>query len=440
MTIRQAELTRATYQLPWGEASIGIVRLNNGYSVVTACGLRDMLGYHTAGHQVTEWRIVNCTGGARLGTQYRRRQVFGIRGIRDALDRGCHQLTMKECDDLVAWFEQQGVSDSLWPDEEAPVPMRPSSSREASRRNEKLASSLDRLVLVDGGNQGGRSGSPFDSIREFDEHGLEFWSARLLQGPLGYIEFRNFQDAIERAKISCEMAGHPVSDHFTASTKTVVVGSGASRELDDVRLSRYGAYLVAMNGDPRKPEIAAAQQYFIVRTRQAETQSASSENLTQILGVMMEQIRTTREHAVALVDHERRIVEAADKAEKALAEIQRMQEARPVFEGVYTIQEFARHLGCPLQSARKIKDRQELGEFLSEICRDRDVKGFIEGYRTTELGHSVNGYPVEILREFKNHFVDFEGTRPERAVVIPRLKKFISDQKPTAFDFPRRSN
>jgi hypothetical protein len=120
--------------------------------------------------------------------------------------------------------------------------------------------------------------SPFDSIRRFREDGSEFWSARDLQGLLGYREWRKFQDAIERAKFSAQIesdlqlpgAGKQIGNDFVGAAKIVSLGAGGSREVEDVHLSRFACYLVAMNGDSRKPEIAAAHRYFAIRTRQAE--------------------------------------------------------------------------------------------------------------------------------------------------------------------------
>ena len=103
-----------------------------------------------------------------------------------------------------------------------------------------------------------------------DYEGIECWSARELYGILGYSEWRNFTKVIEKAKFACENVGEPVSDHFVDLNKMVVLGSGAEREIDEIMLTRYACYLIAQNGDARKPEIAFAQNYFAVQTRKAE--------------------------------------------------------------------------------------------------------------------------------------------------------------------------
>jgi DNA-damage-inducible protein D len=100
--------------------------------------------------------------------------------------------------------------------------------------------------------------------------GVECWSARELQKLLGYTKWENFQKVIDKAKESCKHAGEEVADHFPEVRKKVAIGSGAEKEIDDILLTRYACYLIAQNGDSRKPEIAFAQNYFAVQTRRAE--------------------------------------------------------------------------------------------------------------------------------------------------------------------------
>lgn len=99
---------------------------------------------------------------------------------------------------------------------------------------------------------------------------VECWSARELQKLLGYSKWENFEKVILKAKESCKNAGENISDHFPDVRKMVSIGSGAEKEIDDILLTRYACYLIAQNGDSRKPEISFAQNYFAVQTRRAE--------------------------------------------------------------------------------------------------------------------------------------------------------------------------
>lgn len=137
--------------------------------------------------------------------------------------------------------------------------------------------------------------SPFDAIAKRRPDGTEYWSARDLMPIMGYDSWRRFSEAIARAKVSAELQGHNVLNLFAGAVKKPTGG----RPLEDIYMVRFAAYLVAMNGDPRKPEIAAAQAYFAIQTRVAETQTPQRELSRRDLARMVIEAEDAKEAAEA---------------------------------------------------------------------------------------------------------------------------------------------
>ncbi|PVB33009.1 hypothetical protein [Mycobacteroides abscessus] len=109
--------------------------------------------------------------------------------------------------------------------------------------------------------------SPFDQIRHNRPDQSEFWSARDLQPLLGYSKWEHFGVPMKRALKAAENQGYDLHSNFPRSRK---VSGRRGPAQPDYELSRFAAYLVAMNGGPNKPDVAVAQAYFAVRTREDE--------------------------------------------------------------------------------------------------------------------------------------------------------------------------
>lgn len=109
----------------------------------------------------------------------------------------------------------------------------------------------------------------FESIKKIDND-FEYWSARDLMPVLGYHKWERFLGIIKKAMDACKNSGQNIDDHFPGAGKMVFLGSSSQREVEDYLLTRYACYLIAQNGDSRKPEIAFAQTYFAIQTRRQE--------------------------------------------------------------------------------------------------------------------------------------------------------------------------
>lgn len=189
-------------------------------------------------------------------------------------------------------------------------------------------------------------GSLFDQLKRADEYG-DWWSARELMPLYGYSQWRSFMDAVNRAKVACATSAQDVSSNF-ADTRKI---NSSRHKVPDVRLTRYAAYLVAMEGDPSKPEIAGAKTYFAVQTRKAELVDAWDDDL-QVMMKSLQQIQNLRreqerqrlvqdlhqqqidQHAIAVKQHGEEMARISAGARKAADEI---EEVRKRISDVETI-------------------------------------------------------------------------------------------------------
>ena len=194
--------------------------------------------------------------------------------------------------------------------------------------------------------------SSFDSIATFIEgeykEQVEIWFARDLQAVLGYSRWENFQTAIKRAVESCHSQGINIDDHFREVTKTITLGNGGVREVQDYMLTRYACYLIAQNGDPRKEQVAFAQSYFAVQTRKAELIEERLKHLSRL---------ETRDKLRASEKQLSQNIYERGVDDKGFGRIRSKGDA--VLFGGHTTEDMKRRLG--------VKDNRPLAEFLPTL-------------------------------------------------------------------------
>lgn len=208
--------------------------------------------------------------------------------------------------------------------------------------------------------------------------GVEFWFARELQALLGYSTWRRFEETIERAKTACANAGQVVEDHFAEAGKMVGIGSGSSREINDLALTRYACYLIAQNGDPRKDAIAFAMTYFAVQTRKQEL---IEQRLAEIERMQAREKLTNSQKALAGVMFERgvdqqgfgRIVSRGDAAlfggmtTQDMKKRMRVPDGRPLADFLPTLAIKAKDFANEVTNTQ-IKEQDMYGE--NDISRE----------------------------------------------------------------------
>lgn len=251
-------------------------------------------------------------------------------------------------------------------------------------------------------------GSPFDTIRQVDQDGNEFWSARDLMPLLGYTQrnaWQMFTAVIDRAKASAEAQNMDLTSLFIGNNEK----STGGRPRIDVLLTRYAAYLVAMNGDPRKHEVSAAQSYFAVQTRKAEVAAPEIE--------MPDDVLLSKALLVANGRLEQLQVEAAAKDE-VIAELEPKAEVVDKWfeaKGDYDVAEAAKMLCNQGVSTGRNRLFKALEEDLRWIYRDGRRTPCVY-QRAIEVGHLAE----KPRPSYFDHRLGIEVVQPPQVRVTPK--------------------
>lgn len=124
-----------------------------------------------------------------------------------------------------------------------------------------------------------KSISIFEKLKKTDKAGNEYWSAEHLAKLLGYSRYSSFIEVLDKAKASCINSVQETASHFKDFSAIKSVGNDLQKNGGDVKLSRYGCYLIIQNADPTLKPVALGQAYFAIQARLQElNQQQKSKN------------------------------------------------------------------------------------------------------------------------------------------------------------------
>ena len=258
--------------------------------------------------------------------------------------------------------------------------------------------------------------SVFETIKKEDTDGNEYWSARDLANVLEYLEFRNFKPVISKAIEACTNSSQKISDHFVHLHEMVKIGSGAARQIEDVRLSRYACYLIVQNANPSKEVVALGQTYFAVQTRLQEIQQSTVYN----------QLNTEEEKRLFLRQEMTRHNKKLATAAKTAGVITAMDYAifqNHGYKGLYGgLDANGIHAKKSLKKSQNILDHMGSTELAANLFRATQA----EEKLTRE---NINGKPkantahFEVGKKVRKTIQELNGTMPEDLPVTDSIKK-----------------
>lgn len=264
----------------------------------------------------------------------------------------------------------------------------------------------------------------FESIKRVDEQGNEYWLARELAPILEYQDFRNFLQVVDKAKSACALAGYKTADHFGDITKMVDIGSGAKREISDVRLTRYACYLVVQNGDPSKPVIANGQSYFATQTRRQELQDAAS-----FAGLSEDERRVMLRNEMS--EHNKALVAAARQSgvETPLDYAIFQDHGYKGLYGGKAAKDI--HASKGLKKSQKILDHMGSTELAANLFRATQTEEKLR--RDNVQGKTkANATHFEVGQKVRNTIKELGGTMPERLPTPEKSIQQVERQKAKA--------
>lgn len=265
-----------------------------------------------------------------------------------------------------------------------------------------------------------KSQQVFEEIKKTDENGNEWWNSRELATALTYVNYKYFLEVMRKAWNACKNSGVDPNDHFVVINEMVSIGSGAVRQIDSVKMSRYACYLSVQNADPNKSIVAQAQTYFAIQTRRAETlldgNALSEEDEKRLL---LRQEMTKHNTHLASAAKEAGVVTNKDYGifqNHGYKGLYGGLDAQDIHDrkGLTKNQRILDHMGSTELAANLFRATQT-----EEKLRKEGIKGKNAANKTHE----------EVGKKVRQTIAELGGTMPEDLPVVESIKRLQTRQK-----------
>jgi DNA-damage-inducible protein D len=258
--------------------------------------------------------------------------------------------------------------------------------------------------------------SLFEQIKKMDENNNEYWTARDMAMALNYLEYRNFKPVIDKAKEACKNSGHSQENHFVDFHEMVVIGSGAERAIENIKLSRYACYLIVQNADPSKEVVALGQTYFAVQTRLREIQQMDEYNKLNTEDAKRLFLRNE------MVKHNTLLAAAAKKA-GVTGSLDYAIFQNHGYKGLYGgLDAKAIHQKKGLKKSQQILDHMGSTELAANLFRATQTEEKLRRENITGK-HNANQTHFNVGKKVRQTIKEIGGTMPENLPVADSIKK-----------------
>jgi DNA-damage-inducible protein D len=252
--------------------------------------------------------------------------------------------------------------------------------------------------------------SPFERIRRVNEAGNEHWSSRDFARVLGYTDYRNFEQVIEKAKLACFNSGQRVDDHFVDITEMIEIGKGGQRAVRTTLMSRYACYLAIQNADPNKDIVALGQTYFAIQTRRQELSDRQVEDDRRLL--LRDELKKHNTQLAATAK-DCGVIQPRDYA------IFQNHGYQGLYGGM-TAQDIHQHKG--LKKSQQILDHMGSTELAANLFRATQTEEKLRREKIKGRARA-NQTHYEVGKKVRQTIRELGGTMPENLPVADSIKK-----------------